>query len=101
VEIDLSADRYRITRGNRPYNSTDTSFDANVVVNWTAASPLINLKGNDDCSVVSGTVTIEFNPNGTGDSQYICITDKSDEKKYRTGVSNSTTGRVVVEKYPW
>lgn len=55
-------------------------------------------RGMPNCDVESGDVSITFNPNGTSNQSYICISDGA-TKKYRVGVANSTTGRVLLQKW--
>jgi prepilin-type N-terminal cleavage/methylation domain-containing protein len=95
VNVGASPDQYRVTKGNRAFNSSTWS---DVVTPWTSFSELVDLKANTDCDVATGTVTICFSPNGSSESQYICILDKDGNKKFRSGVSSSVTGRVVVQK---
>ena len=96
--VGAEPDQYRMTRGNRAYNSTDSSWDSNVVISWVDLPLIVDLKANADCSVATGTVSIKFNPNGTGSSRYVCIMDKEGNTRYRVGVPSSTTGRVLVQK---
>lgn len=99
LEVDLVNDKYRMTRGNRAYNSTGTSWAANVILPWNESAPAVDLRGNDNCSVTTGTKYLSFNPNGTGSSESICITDGDGNEKYLAKVSSSVTGRVVVQKW--
>lgn len=54
--------------------------------------------GSPNCDVDSGNVAITFNPNGSSNQSYICISD-GDIKKYRVGVANATTGRILFQKW--
>lgn len=99
LEVDLANDKYRMTRGNRAYNSTATSWAANVIFPWNEVTTAVDLRGTDDCSVTTGTKYLSFNPNGSGSSESICITDSSGNEKYLAKVFSSVTGRVVVQKW--
>lgn len=57
----------------------------------------IVLKGGTDCTAESGTVSLTFNPNGSSGTGYLCIFDGT-SRKYRVGVSSSTTGRILFQK---
>jgi len=96
LNVETTPDQYRVTSGNRAYGSTSY---ATVVTPWTKFSKYVDLKANAACDVSTGIVYISFNPNGSGSSRYICTMDLDGNKKYRSGVSSSTTGRVKVEKW--
>lgn len=96
LNVGTTPDQYRVTRGDRAYGSPSYTT---VVTPWTSFSTFVDLKANNDCSVSTGIVFVGFNPNGSGDSQYICTMDLDGNRKFRSGVSSSTTGRVKVEKW--
>ena len=96
LNVGTTPDQYRVTRGNRSYGSTSY---ATVVTSWTNFSKSVDLKANADCDVSTGIIYVGFNPNGSGDSQYICTMDLDGNRKFRSGVTSSTTGRVKVEKW--
>jgi prepilin-type N-terminal cleavage/methylation domain-containing protein len=93
-----------IQQANRSYGSsatwtdvagTEVSFPTNVDMRFALA-----------CGEETDPVFISFNPDGTGNEYYICIIDSDagisdldDRKKYATGVSSTTTGRVRVRKW--
>jgi len=62
-----------------------------VVRKFTAG---IEIRANEDCSVTTGIISINFNPDGSSSSRYLCVMDGT-INKYRSGVRNSATGRVV------
>jgi len=96
LNVGTTPDQYRVTSGNRAYGSTSYTT---VVIPWTSFSTFVDLKANADCSVSSGIIYVSFNPNGSGSSQYICTMDLNGNRKFRSGVSSSTTGRVKVERW--
>ena len=55
-------------------------------------------RGMPNCDVASGTVSITFNPNGSSNNSFICISD-GDIRKYRVGVSTANTGRILLQKF--
>ena len=58
----------------------------------------IDLRGTLNCDVVSGTGLIEFNPNGTCNQLYFCITELNSGDAYKVGTSDSVTSRIVVNQ---
>lgn len=61
----------------------------------------IEIRGKADCTLLTGDMLITFKPDGgagTNDGAYICIFDGA-VPKYRAGVVNTTTGRIVIEKW--
>ncbi len=103
VEVDLPGNRYRLTQGARSKDSPQPF--TRVIFDWVQLPAVVALKRNVDCSETSHTngvtnsTNLQFNPDGTGTSQYICIIEKnSATRKYRVGVPSPITGRVVIEK---
>lgn len=92
VEFDIDGRRYRLTRGNLPNASTSWTQTVGWVTLPDGASFMRNLNCDNNTDV-----DIQFNPNGTGDSQYVCVMDASGTRRYRVGVPSGTTGRVIVE----
>jgi prepilin-type N-terminal cleavage/methylation domain-containing protein len=99
VEFDLGNHRYRLTRGDRSSKSGSLSWKNNIVHDWTVLPPGQWLRGNGDCSLQAGTISIQINPNGTGNSRYVCLLNTSGEILLRVGTSSSTTTRVVIQRY--
>jgi prepilin-type N-terminal cleavage/methylation domain-containing protein len=63
----------------------------------------IEVRGKDNCNQTTGTVTINFKPNGTapaatGDS-FVCVMDESGSRKFRSGIKASVTGRVAIQAW--
>lgn len=61
----------------------------------------LEVRGKSDCSLLSGDLSMNFNPNGSAgsnDGAYVCIFDGS-TPKYRTGYANTTTGRIILQKW--
>lgn len=96
VEIDLEESRFRLSHGNRANNSTASSWDKNVIREWTDLPHNVTLKANVKCNLSEGTVNMHFNPSGSSTSRYICIVDKTDTARFQVGVGFAATGRVVV-----
>jgi len=101
VEFDVDQNRYRIVRGDRPYNSTAGSWadPANVVRDWTVFSGVAVMRRTLSCDNATDTI-IGFNPNGTSGSGYICVMESKSPttRRYRVGVASTATGRVIVER---
>lgn len=95
VEFDIPGRQYRVKRGNRANQSTDWAAGE-----WVTVPSGVALMRNKYCDNGSDT-SIEFNPNGTANSQYVCVMGSSNAKKYRVGVPQSVTGRVKIDDYPW
>jgi prepilin-type N-terminal cleavage/methylation domain-containing protein len=112
VEFDLDGRRLRLAQGNKPFGSslfTPLLADGSVAdvalwpnlsaVGWVELAGDIQLRRNDDCAGTTD-VKLEFNPNGTAKSGYICVADPgpvTSEVRFKVGVSSSTTGRVRID----
>lgn len=96
VEFDIDGGRYRVTHGDLAYGSSDFSA---VLRDWRGVGGSVLLRGNKTCGS-DVDLNVQFNPNGTGNSRYICIMDKSSPPvlKFRVGIPSSTTGRVIIEQ---
>jgi prepilin-type N-terminal cleavage/methylation domain-containing protein len=101
LEVDLDKRRFRLVHGNRATLSTDTSWNwpQNIVFDWEILPPEMTLRATVDCSQSTGTVNIHFNPLGSSNSYYLCLLDPSGGKRFRVGVSQAATGRIVVRKW--
>jgi prepilin-type N-terminal cleavage/methylation domain-containing protein len=97
ASFDLVENFGRVSRGDRAHGTPPGS--------WTQVAILaipegVNLKGNLACDETASTnFTIQFNPDGTGNSRYLCIEDSSGVKLFASGVSSSITGRVRVRRW--
>jgi prepilin-type N-terminal cleavage/methylation domain-containing protein len=92
-ECNTTGNRYRITQGNRSYNSTTW---ATINQDWASVPNGVILKTGDCTS--NSDLNIQFNPNGTvttGTNGTICVKDSSSEK-YQIVVA--TSGRIEVKK---
>lgn len=91
VEIEVLNRRYRLMEGNRPAQS---SAFTKTVVDWTALPGGVLLKRNLACDSDADR-TLEFNPNGTSQSGYVCIMDTNAPEvfHFKVGVSSSYVGR--------
>lgn len=94
VEFDIDGRQYRLTQGNLPNSSTAWTS----IVGWVALPDGTSFMRNSDCDN-NTDVNIQFNPNGTGDSQYVCVMDAGGARRYRVGVPIATTGRAKVERW--
>jgi len=106
VGFDLGADRYMLRQGNLAYNTrsfTDHPEDWTVLATNLEPPSNVDIVGLVDCSNDDASdfaFSIQFNPNGTGTSKYVCILDKATGgKKFRIGVPSATTGRVTIQKW--
>lgn len=108
VEFDLDQGRYWLTRGNLASGSGIWSKVGDLGV----FSPTVQMATGENCPNTAGdgdSATsedrIEFNPNGTSGSSgaaaspYICILDESGNKRFRSGVASTTTGKVEVRRW--
>lgn len=98
VEFDLDAGAFRMTHGNRPMNSTDSSWDNNVIFGWIEL-PGQTIWANESCDVGEGTVNIHLNPDGSGGSRYICLFDQQEKPYFRIGIPHAATGQVVTTRW--
>ena len=98
VEFQPVNRRYRLVKGDLASGSNWTIPPSTVVLDWATLPATVNMMINNDC-VSNANVEIEFNPNGRGTAQYICIMDTNNMKQYRAGVSSATTGRVRISRW--
>jgi len=90
MEFDLAGRRYRVSRGNLPSGSTTwTGVNA-----WTALSAEVNWSSGAACN---GTADFDiiFRPNGSSETEVLCVKDASNAVKYTVSV-NATSGRAVI-----
>lgn len=92
----FDTNQYCLARGNLPSGST--SF-ADMIVSETSFPEGVDIRGNSDCSVNAGEKKLQFNPNGSSNTGYICIMDNAGVRKYRAGVTVANTGRVVIQHW--
>lgn len=54
----------------------------------------------NNCNVVSGSVSINFNPNGSIDEDraYVCISNGG-TNIYRVGIASKNTGRILLQRW--
>ena len=90
VEIDMDARRYRLARGNMP--SASTSWTA--IDGWAELAANVNWAGGAACDG-NTDMDVVFRPNGSAETEVICIKDAADAVKYRVSV-NATSGRAVI-----
>lgn len=87
--VECSGNKYRITQGNRSYNSNSWTT---VKQDWTTLPTGMTMQTGD----LAGACTnagrnIEFEPNGTASQGKICISDNT-SNQYQVQVS--TSGRI-------
>ena len=92
INFDLATGKYDLEIGNRTTGSTT----------WTSiksyqASDAVEIKGTLTCN--NTNFSIQFNPNGTANSTYACITDKNGTRQFAAGVSSAITGRVIIRRW--
>jgi len=94
VEFEPANRRYRLTEGDR--SSRSSSFES-VVVDWIALPEEVALKKNLACNSEADS-SLEFNPNGTSQTGYVCIVEAAtpDNCHFKVGVSSSICGRPTV-----
>lgn len=99
LEIDLENKLFRLKRGNRPLNSTSTSWEkpANLVFDWQSLPA--GVVANESCSNNSGIVMVTFNAFGSSDSQYLCVMDGKGWRRFQLGVPNATPGKIVLRRW--
>lgn len=98
VEFQPVNREYRLVRGDLASGSNWATPPSTVVLDWATLPATVNMMRNDNCDS-NVDVEIEFNPNGRGNSQYICIMDTNNARQYRAGVSSATTGRVRIFRW--
>lgn len=94
IEFETVNRRYRLMEGDRP---NESSVFTTTVVDWITLPPEVALKQFKNCSG-DGDRTLEFNPNGTSQSGYICIVEAAAPEVYhfRVGVPSSYIGRPII-----
>lgn len=113
LAFDLGENKYMLRQGNRamstlPYSSNPG--DWTIIYSNQGISNPIEIKANSDCSEnTSNNFRFQFFPNGTvrvngsadiGTTGHICVLDNTTgTRKFLTGVSSASTGRVVVRKW--
>lgn len=91
MELDLDGRRYRLSRGNLPSGSTTwTAVNA-----WTALPEGVNWRGGAACDATAD-FDVVFRPNGTAETEVLCVNDSSNVLKYTVSV-NATSGRAVID----
>lgn len=97
VEFDVDGRRYRLVQGSRAANTPDTGWTT-IIRDWASLPEGVKMMSNDACDSTDDG-NIQFNTNGTsGGLQYVCVMDSNNVKKYKVGVSSTTTGRVVTTR---
>lgn len=96
AEFNLTTNQYRISRGDRSYNSN--TFTA--INGWAGFSSSVDLRGNSDCSDnTTSNLMISFNPNGSSNTRYVCVVDDAGINKYRVGIPLANTGRALIQHW--
>jgi Tfp pilus assembly protein FimT len=94
VEIEVQKRRYRLMEGDR---STHSTAFATTVLDWVNLPGEVALMRNLACDNENDRF-LEFNPNGTAQSGYVCVVEAAspDACHYKVGVASSTCGCAVV-----
>ncbi len=88
VEIQPGSSRYRITQGNRSYDSTTWNT---VKQDWVTLPDGVLLWNGNCASSTDVNVNIPFSPNGTASASTVCVKDNG-SAKYEIIVA--TSGRI-------
>lgn len=94
VAFDLDQQLFWLERGNRPDKST--SWER--VREYGSPTGGIQLSAPGTCTATTGQRRIQFNPNGTSNTLYICAIDPSSSVRYRAGIPIARTGRPVIHR---
>jgi len=86
VECNPTANRYRITQGNKSYNSDTWTT---VKQDWITLPSEVFIKTGD--SAGTSDLTIQFSPNGTASDRTVCV-NSSASTQYKIIVTSS--GRI-------
>jgi len=93
VEFTVSENCYQLQRGDKASHSTTWT---SVYDDGICFKPGLVMRGTSACDNTDLRI-IEFNPNGTSSSEYICVLDDNNVVKHKVAVTHSTTGRVVID----
>jgi prepilin-type N-terminal cleavage/methylation domain-containing protein len=113
LAFDLGVNTYMLRQGNRamstlPYSSNPGDWTI-IYSNQGISNPL-DIRARSDCADnTANNFRFQFFPNGTvrvngseniGTTGHICVLDQTTgTRKFLTGVSSASTGRVVVRKW--
>ena len=92
VAFDLDDQIFWLERGDRADNSTTWER----VREFGGVTSGIELRALADCTSYSGQRRIQFNPDGTSNTLYICAINPSSNLRYRVGIPVARTGRPVI-----
>jgi len=93
VSFNVANSRYQLQQGNS--NSGSTTWTP-VYSDWMKFQSGVTMAAPSTCDDFATDRTIQFNPNGSANSLYVCVMDGATEK-YQVGVSSITTGRVLIQ----
>lgn len=96
VEFDVVNDKYRMTAGNRAYNSSSFS---DVIMDYVQLPSEAKLKSGPSCDQDTN-INIQFNPDGSsgsGGTTSVCVLDVNNVQKFKIRMASTTTGRIVIE----
>ena len=94
VAFDLDTQRYWLERGNL----ADKSTAWEVVRHFEQHQGGIIMRALANCTSGSGQRRIQFNPNGTSNTLYICAIDPDSIVRFRAGTSVAKIGRPVIHR---
>ena len=94
VAFDLDTQTFWLERGNRAEKSTTWER----VRDFGSFSASVDMKALADCRAETGQRRIQFNPDGTANSLYICAVDPGALVQYRAGIPVARTGRPKIQR---
>jgi type II secretion system protein H len=93
VVFEVSSNRYQLQQGDKASGTAAGDWTP-VFGGWTTFQPGVGMSGTTDCNN-NDDRTIQFNPNGTSGTEYICVMDGVTEK-FKVGTTSPATGRVTI-----
>ena len=94
VMFDLDQQIFWLERGDRADKST--SWDR--VRDYGGLTGGNRLQALAGCTATSGQRKIQFNPNGSANTLYVCAIEPKSSMRYRVGVPIARTGRPVIQR---
>jgi len=93
VVFDVDLKRYRLEQGNKASGTASGDWTP-VFSGWTTFQAGVEMSGTTGCDN-SDDRSIQFNPTGTAQKEYICVMEGT-TAKFKVGVTSSATGRVAI-----
>ncbi len=95
VAFETALSRYRLERGD---SSSNSGVWTPVLAGWRNFPPEASMAATLACDQVDAPGVqrwIQFNPNGSANSLFICVMDGANSR-FNVGVGNAPTGRVEI-----